>query len=165
MSNPALPKAGHLRQALVDVTEAVDQRDPPSGVDGLSALTVLFRHWAIVLACALIAGVGAFVWTGWTPPVYEASATLIVTSADASAAAQVTAITNTRTLLESRTLATPVIARFKLDAPPYALTPAELVSNRLTVAQIRDTSYLRVTIRMPSAALAADAPMHSCRKA
>jgi LPS O-antigen subunit length determinant protein (WzzB/FepE family) len=60
-------------------------------------------------------------------------------------------------LLESRTLAAPVIARFKLDAPPYALSPAEFATNRLSVAQIRDTSYLRITLRMPSAALAADA--------
>jgi uncharacterized protein involved in exopolysaccharide biosynthesis len=157
MSNSALPKAGRLRQALVSVTDPVVQPDAASDVDGLFALRVVVRHWGIVLSCAVLAGIGAFVWTGWISPTYEASATLIVTSADASVGAQVTAITNTRTLLESRTVATPVIARFKLDAPPYALTPAEFVGNRLTVAQIRDTSYLRVTLRMPSAALAADA--------
>jgi uncharacterized protein involved in exopolysaccharide biosynthesis len=157
MSNPALPKAGRLRQALVSVTEPVEQGDIPSAVDGLPALTLIFRHWVIILGCAVIAAIAAFVWTAWIPPTYEASATLIVTSADASAGAQVTAITNTRTLLESRTLAAPVIARFKLDAPPYALSPAEFATNRLSVAQIRDTSYLRITLRMPSAALAADA--------
>jgi uncharacterized protein involved in exopolysaccharide biosynthesis len=156
MSNPALPKAGRLRQALVSVTEPVEQGDTASGVDGLSALTLLFRHWGIILGSALIAAIGAFVWTAWIPPVYEASATLIVTSADASAGAQVTAITNTRTLLESRTLAAPVIARFKLDASPYGLSPAEFATNRLSVAQIRDTSYLRITLRLPSAALSAD---------
>ncbi len=160
MSNPALPKAGPLRQALVTVGESVDAPGsppaPPSNADEWFVLTMMFRQWKVIVGAAILTAVVAFLVTMWIPETYEASATMIVTSADATAAAQVAAITNARTLLESRTAAAAVVSRLHLDASPYRLSAATFVE-RLTVGQIRDTNYLRVSLRLPSADLAANA--------
>ena len=141
---------------LVSVAEPADQQTHLS-VDNSLAGTLLVRNWALLLGCCIVAGLVGLTWTIWVDPTYEASATVVVASADAAAGAQVAAITNTRTLLENRTIAAAVINRFKLDAPPYRLTAADFVAARLSVTQIRDTSYLRIALRMPSAQLAADA--------
>jgi hypothetical protein len=88
---------------------------------------------------------------------YEASTTLLVAAADPAAVAQASAVTNARTLLENRGTAARIIQKFRLDQPPDSLSAMEFVSERLQIVQVRDTNYLRATLRLSSPSLARDA--------
>lgn len=120
-------------------------------------LDVLAARWWLLAAFATTGAVAALIWSATRPSFYEAATTIIVTPIDATPSARATAVTNARTLLENRSIAATVIQLNGLDRPPESLSAEALVQQRLTVAQIRDTDYMRVTLRLQSPALAAQA--------
>jgi uncharacterized protein involved in exopolysaccharide biosynthesis len=117
----------------------------------------MLRGWPLLLVCTLAFGVAAALITGGRSPLYEASTMLLVTAADTTAAAQASAVTNARTLLENRGTAARVIEKLRLDQPPDSLSTVQLVSERLQIVQVRDTNYLRATLRLSSPEAARDA--------
>jgi uncharacterized protein involved in exopolysaccharide biosynthesis len=129
---------------------------PATAETDRSLWLVVSSTWRVLAVVALTCGAVAFAASYLIQPVYEARATLILTPADRTPAAQVAAVTNTRTLLESRTLAAQVLDASKLNQPPHLIDAETFIRECLEVAQIRDTNYLRLTLRLPSAALAAD---------
>jgi uncharacterized protein involved in exopolysaccharide biosynthesis len=120
-------------------------------------LHVLRQWWPVLAGCTLAGVAAALVWSARLPRLYEATTTIVVTPGDPSPAAQAAAVTNARTLLENRTIADKVIRQNDLGAPPESLAPENLVRERLTVSQIRDTNYMRVSLRLQSRELAAKA--------
>ena len=115
-------------------------------------LLELARSYALLLAGSVVAGaVAALSWAALQPRLYEASTTLLVVAGDASPAAQAAAITNARNVLENRSIASKVIAAHGLGGPPERLTPDQLIVERLRVAQVRDTRYLQVALRLGAA--------------
>jgi uncharacterized protein involved in exopolysaccharide biosynthesis len=108
------------------------------------------RRWPLVVGIAVVAGLAGYLLSFTIPRSYEASATLILTPANTLPASQVAAVTNARTLFENRALATTVIRELQITQGGRLLHPETLVRDRLRVAQIRDTNYLRLTLRLGS---------------
>ena len=120
-------------------------------------LEIILRGWPILLVCTLVLGVAVAIVAGSRSASYEATTTLLVSAADPTAVAQASAVTNARTLLENRGTASRIIEKFRLDQPPDSLTAIEFVSERLQIVQVRDTNYLRATLRLSSPSAARDA--------
>ena len=129
---------------------------PVTDVD-IPLLEIILRRWPLLLVCTLVPAVATAIIASIRPASYEATATLLVSTADSSPAAQASAVTNARTLLENRATAARVVEKFHLDQPPDSLTAVEFVSERLQIVQVRDTNYLRASLRLSSPAKARDA--------
>ncbi len=115
-------------------------------------LEVVWHGWRVLIASAVVcAAIAAFV-VSWQSTLYESSTTLLVAQSDESGTPPNTSSTpNVRALLANLEAAASIIEKFHLDQPPDSLTPGELVANRLRVSQMRDTAYVKVTLRLASA--------------
>lgn len=119
-------------------------------------LDLLRRRGLVVLGCTLLACLIAFVLTYWRPPIYEASAILLVKpSLDAKTneynvlvAAERLAITYSK-MLKGRPVLENVIMRLGLAETPDSL------ADRLTVLPISDTQLIRLTTKGDSPSSAA----------
>jgi hypothetical protein len=120
----------------------------------LTVVDILIRGWRIVAASAAVCFIAALAWSITQTKLYETSATLVVSPSEPTPGAQMSAVTNARTLLENRRVAETVIDQFHLDDPPEHLNPESLVRERLQISQIRDTMFLRVSLRLASPAVA-----------
>jgi G-rich domain on putative tyrosine kinase len=145
------PRAAPIRDALAPAPEAplADDVSLRRSVE-LPLWLVWARRWPLVVGIAVVAGLGGYLLSFMIPESYEASATLILTPANTQPASQVAAVTNARTLFENRALATTVIRELQISHGGRLLHPETLVRDRLKVAQIRDTNYLRLTLRLGS---------------
>jgi uncharacterized protein involved in exopolysaccharide biosynthesis len=145
------PRAGPIRDALAPAPEAppADDVSVRRSVE-LPLWLVWASRWPLVVGIAIVAGLAGYLLSFAIPRSYEASATLILTPANTLPASQVAAVTNARTLFENRALATTVIRELQINQGGRPLHPETLVRDRLKVAQIRDTNYLRLTLRLGS---------------
>jgi len=123
----------------------------------LTVVDILIRCWRIIAGAALVCFIAGLAWSIAQPKLYEASATLVVSASEPTPGAQMSAVTNARTLLENRRVAETVIGQFHLDGDPERLTPEILVRERLQISQIRDTMFLRVSLRLASPLIAPQA--------
>ena len=145
------PRAGPIRDALAPAPET-----PPVGDASIRRsvelpLWLVWAHrWPLVVTIAGVSALAGYLLSFTIPPTYEASAALILTPANNLPAVQVAAVTNARTLFESRALATAVIRELQVSDRGRLIHPESLVRDRLKVAQIRDTNYLRLTLRLGS---------------
>jgi capsular exopolysaccharide synthesis family protein len=130
--------------------------DNQNGLGLRSFIDILRRRGLVVLGCTLIACLIAFIWTYWRPPVYEASAILLVKPSldtktneyNVLVAAERLAITYSK-MLKGRPVLENVIARLGLAESPDTL------ADRLTVLPISDTQLIRLTTRGDSPSSAA----------
>jgi hypothetical protein len=89
-------------------------------------------------------------------PLYEAGATLVVLPPKLGQSSASMNPANVRALLENQTLAAAVIEQFRLGGPPLRMTPRVFLDNRLRIEEVRNTNFLRLSVRLPDAKLAAD---------
>lgn len=123
-----------------------NERDVPPP----ALLTVVRAHGLLLAAAVVVGGGAALSWAAIRPSLYEASATVVVTAGDVTPTAQAAALSSARTLLENRSNAAAMIRARSLEGPPEWLSADELIVERLRVSQIRDTSSLRVDLRLRS---------------
>jgi uncharacterized protein involved in exopolysaccharide biosynthesis len=109
-------------------------------------------RWILILAAALGA-VGGGILGHFMQPVYEASATLLITESREPEA--VNSPETLRAIADSNSMATRVLAALKLDGPPYYLTPDTFRARDVAVEELRGSRMVRVTVTLPDAALAA----------
>jgi succinoglycan biosynthesis transport protein ExoP len=117
---------------------------------------VIRRWWWLIVGCVLLLGSGTFAITCWTPPVYSASATLLVSVAPAAGVNDYTAIRASELLvstysqmLKGRPVMKAVIERLDLHETPGAL------ARRVEVDLVKDTQLMRLTVSHTDPAQAA----------
>jgi len=110
-------------------------------------LSVIRRWLWLIVGCVLLGTVGAFVITSLMPPVYSASATLLVSAASGATASDYNAIFASERLvltysqmLNGRLVLEAVIARLGL-----AETPDEL-AKRVEVIPVNNTQLIRLNV-------------------
>jgi uncharacterized protein involved in exopolysaccharide biosynthesis len=120
-------------------------------------LAIWRRKWLVVAGatvCAVVAlGIGIA-----SQRSYEATVNLLITPPKTGAAGELTptvSIATFRALVENRTLASQVVAEFKLDAAPSNLTAQRFLQQCLTIENVRDTNIVAITVRLPDGRLAA----------
>jgi capsular exopolysaccharide synthesis family protein len=107
----------------------------------------VIRRWLwLIVGCTLLGATSAFLVTSWMPPVYSASATLLVHVAPSSMADYSAILTSERLaltysqMLRGRPVMEAVIARLELEE-----TPVEL-AKRVKVTPIADTQLIRLSV-------------------
>jgi uncharacterized protein involved in exopolysaccharide biosynthesis len=117
---------------------------------------VLQRHWRLVLLGVAVSLAAAFAYVALAPRVYEATATVIVihrATDDASTDPESTA--TARALFDSQAMAARVLREIQLEHGSVPVTPATFLRDVLRVDEVRGTSLLRVSARLPDPELAA----------
>jgi uncharacterized protein involved in exopolysaccharide biosynthesis len=120
----------------------------------LYALAIWRRRWIVAaagLACAIVAAVQA----SFQVPQYEATSTLSVTGSKLSDQASPVTTANFLPLIQNNSVAAKVTAEFRLNGPPYTLTPEEFASRALSVEDVRNSNLIRLHVRLPDAATSA----------
>jgi uncharacterized protein involved in exopolysaccharide biosynthesis len=119
-------------------------------------VTVLQRHWQLLLVGVAVPAVAALAYIGLTPRVYEATTTLIaVHVATGDEPADPASTATARALFDSRIVAARVLQEFQLHQGRAALTPSTFLRDVLRVDEVRGTSLLRVSVRLSDPELAA----------
>jgi uncharacterized protein involved in exopolysaccharide biosynthesis len=122
------------------------------------ALPALIRkRWLVIVVSAVLFAIGSASWSALHPTLYEASTTIAVATPDDSLVARTLALANVRALFENHVVAAAVVQTLQLDQPPDRLGAPDLIRERLVVTQLRDSSNLRIRLRLssPSKATAA----------
>jgi len=117
----------------------------------------VIRRWLwLILGCTLLAVTSAFLVTSWMPPVYSASATLLVQQFPGPNMSDYTAVLTSERLahtyaqmLTGRPVMEAVIALLRLEETPDAL------AKRVKVKLIKDTQLIRLSVEHSDPALAA----------
>jgi non-specific protein-tyrosine kinase len=119
-------------------------------------LAVVRRWLWLIVGCSLLGVIGAFAYTAWMPPVYNASATLLIQPASGSGMsdyqAVLTAERMARTyteMLQDASVLEAAAERAQLGEPLAAL------ARRVEVAPIPDTQLIRLSVQSGSATRAA----------
>lgn len=127
-----------------------------NGIEIRWLLNVILRRWWLIAGLAVLTGVVAFLVTSWMPPVYEASATLLVSpNADSNTSEYTVLITGERLaltysqMLKGWTVLEAVIKKLNLTD-----TPTSLAAN-ITAVPIANTQLIRLTVKSSSPAKAA----------
>ncbi len=110
-------------------------------------IAVIRRWWWLILLMALIASVTAFLVTHWMPPVYEASATLLVSPAKNSSASQYNDLMASERLaltygqmLKDPSVLSSVKTQLGLEQS------ARELSNHIQTQPVRDTQLIQLTV-------------------
>jgi uncharacterized protein involved in exopolysaccharide biosynthesis len=112
-------------------------------------------RWVLVLGPA-VAGIAAYLVALTFEPRFEAIATLLVSpSKTGEQVAPDADVRNFRAFLENQSLAVEIVRQFKLDAPPYQLTPQRFLDRHVTVEQVRGSDLISLSVEMYDPQLAA----------
>jgi succinoglycan biosynthesis transport protein ExoP len=117
------------------------------GVELRWLFMVIRRWWWLILGLGLLAGIIAFVATSWKPPVYQATATLLIQPSvstrtneyNALVAGERLALTYGQ-MLKGRPVLEEVISKLGLDETPGAL------ADKMSVEPVKDTQLIRLTV-------------------
>lgn len=129
------------------------QPDDPYGepIDVGNLIAPLWAGRAWIVAAAVIGTLVGLLIALRAPAVYEATATLMLRQSDSPAATP----SSYRTLLLGNRVAASLLKDFRLDQPPYGYSVRTLLDRVLVVEEVRNTSLLRVRVRLPDRELAA----------
>jgi uncharacterized protein involved in exopolysaccharide biosynthesis len=122
----------------------------------IDLLRVLWQRKVLIVAGATSFAIVAFLLTNMMPLLYEADITLLVTRPKfqaESGTALPTTIPNLTALVSNRG----VVARVLEEGQLTGLTPQEFIDQALTVEAIRNTTMLRIAVRLPDPEAAAAA--------
>jgi len=121
------------------------------------------RRWLLAIGM-VVSGVTVFVISRFLPPVYEASARVLISpskvvdqSQAGTAVAPLPAVGTFQALLQNRALAAQVISKVGLDKPPHNLTAEKFATGAVTIEEIPKSNLLRVDVRARDPRIAADA--------
>jgi uncharacterized protein involved in exopolysaccharide biosynthesis len=95
-----------------------------------------------------------------TPPLYEASTTLLLGNATAPGSGQ-----TSRALLANNSLVARMLTQLGLDQPPASWTPHRFIAEALRVEDVAGTALVRVKVRLPDPVKAAEASKALSRQA
>lgn len=119
-------------------------------------LAVVRRWWWLIVSCALLGGISALVVTAWMPPVYSATATLLIQPArDSGMSDYQTVLTGERMaqtyaqMMQEASVLEAAAERAQLREPLAAL------AGRIKAEPIPDTQLIRLSVRAGSATRAA----------
>lgn len=130
---------------------------PKEDVVELRWLFAVIRRWLwLIVGCTLLGATIGFAVSSWIPPVYSASASLLVRVAPGTGMSDYTAVLASERLaptyakmLKGRPVLEAVIAQLDLGEPSAAL------AKRVTVEPIQDTQLIRLTVTSSSPTRAA----------
>lgn len=119
-------------------------------------VAVVRRWWWLIVLLTLLGAMTAFAVTRWMPPVYKASATLLISPAENSSASQL------NDLMASERLALTYSQMLK-DRPVLSVVKSKLnlkqslgqLESSITTESIRDTQLIRLTVSNSDPAQAA----------
>jgi succinoglycan biosynthesis transport protein ExoP len=108
----------------------------------------VIRRWLwLIVGCVLLGASSAFVVSSWMPPVYSASATLLVHVAPGSSTSDYTTILTSERLtltysqmLKGRSVLESVIAQLELKETPDAL------AQKVEATPVKDTQLIRLSV-------------------
>jgi uncharacterized protein involved in exopolysaccharide biosynthesis len=137
------------------------------GVDGMLGDRVepgwyaieLWRRRTWLLVAAVLCAAGAAVTSVLAPRVYEAQTTLAVVSSKIAETQGGSSSTTSdfRPLIENNTVAETVVREFSLGGPPHHYTTADFLGEALSVQEVRNSTVMRVSVRLQDPQVAAKA--------
>lgn len=137
---------------------------PDDDFDAARYLLALRRGWLWVLCGTLLGIAAGAVWSATRPVIFEASTTLTIAYPAGQGAAETSPQALT-VILQNVSLAAQVIDEVGLARPPHSLTPQRFVEDALLVEALPGTNIIRVRVRLPDPALAAEASRRLSLKA
>jgi len=119
-------------------------------------LDIVRRGAPLILGGLLLGLLAGFLYAWTRPPVYEATATLLVARSKIGSDMSPPAATQAfRAFVVNKGIAAKVLTEAGLDRPPASLDPITFINNHLSVEEIVAGDLVRVHVRLPDAALAA----------
>lgn len=108
-----------------------------------------WRYRYVLLAVAVVVGAATYAINRAMTPTYEVEFRLMASEQRLDNAPEAPAgIVMFRELVESRSDAAALIQEFSLDRPPHNLTPARFLNHNVDVEVIRDSTIIRVAVRL-----------------
>jgi uncharacterized protein involved in exopolysaccharide biosynthesis len=134
------------------------QKHPQHSTELGYHVAVLRRYWPLLVAGVIVPAAATALYVASATRMYDATATLMVVNAITGKAVEPPTTTATvRALLQSRVGAEKVIAELQLARVVPGITAASFVTDAVRVDEVRGSSLLRLTVRLPDAELAARA--------
>lgn len=158
-SSPGRYAAGTHPIEVPDLLPAAANRGAVDKAEWLIVTTRLLRRLPVALLGLFVGAAAGYGLARVLPPVYEASATLLVNqpkSFEASQPSLPVNVTNFRALLTTNVLASGIISEFQLDQPPHQLSIRTFVSGVLSVDEVRGSNLFRVVVRLGDPQLASE---------
>ena len=117
---------------------------------------LLWRYRYVILAATLVSGAAAAAITLSSKRLYEASAILSLTSSKLAESNSTVGTANFRPIVLNRAVAQKIVEQFHLDQEPYKYNGASFLEYATQLDEIRNTSLMRVAVRLRDPALAAN---------
>ena len=122
---------------------------PTDEIDVLAYLNLWWRYRYVLLAAVLATGAVTYAINRQLAPTYEVEFRLMASEPRlGNEPAREQSVVEFRELVESQTLAAGLVDEFNLGAPPYNLTPRSFLDDHVSVEIIRDSSIIRVAVRL-----------------
>jgi uncharacterized protein involved in exopolysaccharide biosynthesis len=135
------------------------RREPEADTLDIGAhLHVLWRNRLLLLGCAVLGGVVSLTVGVMGPREYVAEAALAISRpkiGEGLPASELMSTANFRPLIESRAIAARVIKDTGLDQAPYFVSPSSFFNQVVEVAEVRASSVMTITGRLPDPQLVA----------
>jgi uncharacterized protein involved in exopolysaccharide biosynthesis len=145
--------------AVGRLSAPLNEPNPTSRIDppDLGTYLGIIRDGRYIIVAGLLLGlIGGFVYAWTRPPVYEATATLLISRSkigtDISPPAAAQAF---RAFVVNKALVSKVLKEFGLDRPPEKLDPVGFIDKHLSVEEIVNGDLVRVHVKLADASLAA----------
>jgi uncharacterized protein involved in exopolysaccharide biosynthesis len=124
-------------------------RGPGDEIDLLAYAHTCWRYRYVLLASVLVVGAATYAINRATTPTYEATFRLMASEPRLDNEPERSiGIVAFREFVESPSEAAALITEFGLDRPPHNLTPARFLNEDVDVDVIRDSTIIRVAVRM-----------------
>ena len=118
------------------------------------ALAVIWRRKELIAAGTLLAVVGAWLFNASLPKAYRATVKVWISRPVASSSNFPDFHKTIIGYLKNSALATGALRKFKLDKPPFSLTPVPFLRQNLNVQLNRQTDFIEMTVELPDPGLA-----------
>ena len=116
-------------------------------IDLLEFVSVWWRYRYFLLAAAILAGGVTYLINRAMTPTWEVRFRLLGSEPGVEGNSRLNMVAF-RELVESPTQAEALLKEFKLDQPPYELTPTGFLAKNVSVEMIRDSTILDVSVRL-----------------
>ena len=126
-------------------------------IDLMQYVLALWRHRIALVVLTLACGLAAFLASWRTPPVYEASAQLVVSQSKVGDLTNqpTVSVATYKAMLDNQSVAAEILTEFGMDKPPYKLTVSSFLGGSVTSEILRDTNVIDVKVRLTDPAMAA----------
>ena len=156
-SSPGRYAAGTHPIEVPDVPPPAARRGAVGKAEWLIVATRLLRRVPLAFLGLFVGATAGYGLARVLPPIYEASATLLVHQPKVYEASQPSLpvnVTNFRALLTTNVLASKIISDYQLDQPPHELAVRTFLTNVLSVDEVRGSNLFRVVVRLSDPQLA-----------